>query len=115
MDRDDIQQIGMITYILYGVAVVIPPVALAGVIYAYAKRDEVSGSFVESHLTWLIRTFWLYLAVWAVGIALVLTIIGLLVAWLVFGVAVILYVFRIVKGFVVFNDGQPLPDPETIL
>ena len=31
---------------------------IIGVIVAYVKRDEAAGTWVASHLRWLIRTFW---------------------------------------------------------
>ena len=111
MNKDDIQQIGLITYILYGIAAVVPPAAIAGVIYAHVKREEVAGSFAESHMTWLIRTFWLTLVFSLVGLVLAIFLVGFLIL---FAVGV-WYIFRVVKGFVVFYEGNPMPDPEGLL
>ncbi len=110
MSKDDIQQIGLISYILYGVAAVLPPVAIAGVIYAHTKREEVAGSFAESHMTWLIRTFWLTIVFSLVGFVLALFLIGFLILF----VVGVWYVFRVVKGFVVFYEGKPIADPEAL-
>ena len=40
--------------------------SLAALIINYVKRDEVRGTWLESHVSWQIRTFWWVLA-WAVG------------------------------------------------
>ena len=51
-----------------GVVVAAPLVGLLGiigVIVAYVKRDEAQGTWVASHLRWLIRTFW-YSTLWGV-------------------------------------------------
>ncbi len=111
MSKDDIQQIGLITYILYGIAAVLPPAAIAGVIYAHVKREEVADSFAESHLTWLIRTFWLTILFSLIGLVLALFLIGFLIL---FAVGV-WYIYRVVKGFVVFYEGEPMAAPEALL
>ena len=110
MSKEDIQQVGLITYILYGIGAVLPPAAIAGVIYAYFKRDEVGGSFAESHMTWLIRTFWLTLVFGLVGVVLAIVLVGFLIL---FAVGV-WYIFRVVKGFVIFYEDKAIPDPEAM-
>ena len=40
-------------------------VGIIGLIVAYVKRDEAQGTWVASHLRWLIRTFW-YSFLWGV-------------------------------------------------
>lgn len=111
MNDDDIRQVGMISYLLYAIAAVFPPAALAGVIYVYLKRDEVAGSYVEGHMTWLIRTFWLTVIWGVIGGVLTLLLIGFVIL---FAVGV-WYIFRVVKGFVTFYEDRALPDPESYL
>ena len=62
----------LLAYALFGIAGVIalvhsgfPPIAplfgligIIAVIVCYVKRDEAAGTWVASHLRWLIRTFW---------------------------------------------------------
>ena len=111
MDRETARQIGLTAYSLYGASVLIWPVAIAGVVFAHYKKPHVAGTYVESHLEWLIRTFWLTLVFGVIGVVLALLVIGFLILF----VVGVWFVFRIVKGFVVFNDGQPLADPEAWL
>ena len=108
MDRETARQVGLTAYILYGASALIWPVAIAAVVFAHYKRPHVAGTFVESHLTWLIRTFWLTVVLGAIGFVLAIVAIGFLIMF----VVGVWYIFRIVKGFVVFNDGEPLADPE---
>lgn len=108
MARDDVQQIGLIAYLLYGVAAVFPPAAVAGVIYAHVKRDEVAGSFAESHMTWLIRTFWMTVLFGVIGYVLALVLVGFLILF----VVGVWYIFRVVKGFVAFYENQPIANPQ---
>ena len=68
----------------------------------------MAGTYIESHMTFLIRTFWLAVLFSIIGFVLAIVAIGFLILF----VVGVWYIFRIVKGFVVFNDGQPLADPE---
>jgi uncharacterized membrane protein len=52
-----------ITYGLYALGLVIIWPAAIGLVVAYVKRGDVAGSFLASHYSWLIRTFW----GWAIG------------------------------------------------
>jgi uncharacterized membrane protein len=118
---------GVLAYALYGIAAVIavasyglPLVSpltgvlgIAGVIVCYVKRSEATGTWVASHLTWLIRTFWWSL-LWAVVGWLVLFTLGLILVgipiafgiWLVAGCWVI---YRVVRGYLLFKDSQAIP------
>ena len=57
-----------VAYALYTIGLVLFWPALIGLIVAYVKRSDVAGSFLESHYSWLIRTFWW----WTVGLVLAL-------------------------------------------
>jgi uncharacterized membrane protein len=63
-----------ITYGLYALGLVMFWPAAIGLIFAYVKRGDVEPTFLASHYSWLIRTFWW----WVVGFA---AAIGCLVAW----------------------------------
>ena len=88
-------------------------IGIAGVIVAYVKRDDARGSWVESHLRWLIRTFWFSLlwAVigWVVLLVLGLILIGIPLAILIWGAASIWVLYRVIRGYLLFNDSRPIP------
>ena len=48
----------MVIYILYLAGLVIGVSGLVGIVLAYVNRGK-AGGFIESHYTWLIRTFWI--------------------------------------------------------
>ena len=106
--RDAIRETGLIAYLLYGLSIVVSPAVLAGIIFVYLKHDAVRGSYVDSHMTWLARTFWWSLAGTVVGMVLTVILIGFVIMGLVW----LWFVYRVVKGFVAFNDGQPINDPQ---
>ncbi|CAG0971203.1 hypothetical protein BURK1_01233 [Burkholderiales bacterium] len=93
-----------------------PLVALAGivgVIIAYVKRSEARGTWVASHLDWLIRTFWWSLLwsliVGAVGVVLMLVLVGFVLLPLGLAAVSIWVIYRVVRGYLAFRDSQPLP------
>ncbi len=104
--RDQIREAGIIAYLLYGISVPLGPVIFLGIIYAYAKRDGVQGTYAESHMVWLIRTFWLTLAATIIGVVTYVFLIGIVIL----GMTWLWFVYRVVKGFVIFNDGNPIAD-----
>lgn len=100
-----------ITYFLFALNIVFGLTAIAGVIIAHIKIKEVRGTVLESHYQWLIRTFWIGLAMSIVAMALmgVIVGIGLMLA------VVVWYIFRLVKGFLRINDGKPVLTPTGFL
>jgi len=89
-------------------------VGIAGVIVAYVKRDDARGTWVESHLRWLIRTFW-YSLLWGVigGIIFVLLFIvfllGPVLAFAIWAAASIWVIYRVIRGYLLFNQSKPIP------
>ncbi len=79
---------------------------LAGLLIAYLKRDTLSGTVYRSHADWLIRTFWLSLAVSLVGLLLTLVGVGVLVL---LGVAVWV-IYRLVVGALAVNERKPIAE-----
>src|SRR5438093_6317552 len=82
-------------------------IGIAGVIVAYVKRDDARGSWVASHLRWLIRTFWFSL-LWGVIGGIVLLVLGLILigiplAMLIWGAASIWVIYRVIRGYLLFN------------
>ena len=88
-------------------------IGIAGLIVAYVKRDEAQGTWVASHLRWLIRTFW-FSMLWAVIGWIVLFTLGLIlisipIAILIWAVAAIWVIYRVVRGYLEFSKSQPIP------
>ena len=76
---------------------------IVGVILAYIKRDEARGTIWESHFENAIHAFWIWFALFVVGI---------LTAWFLFGFVVIAaafvyFLYRTVKGLLAAIDSRP--------
>ena len=95
----------MAVYALQVLSVFVGITAIVGVIINYVKREDVAGTLYESHFDWQIRTFWWGLLWTAVGFILLFAFgLGLLV-WFVAGIWAL---YRVVKGFLKLNDNQPV-------
>jgi uncharacterized membrane protein len=84
--------------------------SIIAVILNYVKRGETSGTWIESHFRWQIRTFW-FGALW-VGLCLLFVLvtfgIGIVVAWLPLAFVTIWFVYRVLRGWLALGHGQPM-------
>jgi uncharacterized membrane protein len=118
---------GLLAYALFGTAAVIALVSsgfhfvaplmglvgIAGLIVAYVKRGDAQGTWVASHFTWLIRTFW-YSLFWGVVGGVVLLVLGIIligipIALLIWAVASIWVIYRVIRGYLAFKESRPIP------
>jgi uncharacterized membrane protein len=82
--------------------------SIIGVIINLVKRDEVRGTYLESHFNWQLRTFF-YALLWVVvAVLLALTIIGIPIAWIVALALGIWVLYRIVRGWLALGEGRPV-------
>ena len=83
--------------------------SIIAVILNYVKRSEVRGTWLDSHYSWQIRTFWyalLWLAIGAVAFATVIGIPVAIVLWFATGVWVL---YRIIRGWLALSSTKVLP------
>ena len=89
--------------------------SIIAVIINYVKRSDVRGTYLDSHFSWQIRTFW-----WAMLWALIIGIVGALLAIVVVGFAIwiigffvlgIWAIYRIARGWLALKDRRPMPAP----
>jgi len=85
--------------------------SLIAVILNYVKRSDVSGTFLESHFRWQIRTFWFALLWAVVALLLAVTVIGLPFAYAVAVAAGLWVLYRIVRGWLALVSEQTMPTP----
>lgn len=82
--------------------------SILAVILNYAKRNDVRGTFLESHFRWQIRTFWFALLWIVIAVVLFVTIVGIPFAWLIVVVTGIWVLYRIARGWIALNDDRPI-------
>lgn len=118
---------GVLAYALFAIAAIVslassgmpmiaPLTGLLGIIaliVCYVKRADAAGTWVASHFTWLIRTFWWSL-LWAVVGFLVLFTLGLILVGIPIAIAIwfiagLWVIYRVVRGYLLFKDSQAIP------
>lgn len=94
-------------------AALLTTIGVVGVIIAYVSRSDARGTWTESHLSWLIRTFWWSLLWATIGglilITLGLILIGIPIAFLIWIVDTLWVMYRLIRGIVLFKDSRPVP------
>lgn len=87
--------------------------SIIAVIINYVKRGEVRGTWLESHFTWQIRTFWFAL-LWAVLVAVVsgplmLVVIGFGTWAIGMGLLGLWAIYRVARGWLRLNARETMP------
>jgi uncharacterized membrane protein len=118
----------LVVYALFGAAAIIALVSsgfpliaplfgivgIIGIILAYVKRGEATGTWLASHYRWLIRTFWFSL-LWGIIGAIIFVVlffvflIGLVIGYAIWVATTIWVLYRLIRGYVLFKDSQPVP------
>lgn len=99
-----LRNLTQLVYILYALSYFTGVTAIVGIIINYVKKDDVAGTWLESHFRWQMRTFWFGL-LWAV--------IGAATFFVLIGAAILFanfcwIIYRIVKGWLNLNDNKPM-------
>ncbi|CAN5465854.1 membrane protein [soil metagenome] len=87
-------------YAMQACSFVLGITALVGVIINYVKLDDVRGTWLESHFSWQIRTFWWALLWTIVGFLTLIVFVG----FFVLTANAIWVIYRIVKGWLRLNE-----------
>ncbi len=83
--------------------------SIIAVILNYVKRSDVRGTWLDSHFSWQIRTFWFALLWLTLGAVLFVTVVGIpfaIVLWLATGIWVL---YRIIRGWLALSSQKDLP------
>jgi len=103
-DEKSPKTLTIVVYALQGLGFFNGITWIVAVIINYVKRDDVKGSWLESHFSWQIRTFWWGLLWGAIGALLMFVLVGFAV-WF---AAAVWIIYRIVKGWLYLNDNKPI-------
>ncbi len=87
--------------------------SIIAVIMNYARRSEARGTWLESHFSWQLTTFW-YAVLWGlivIGISVILMVIAIGFLTLPIGIILIgLWItYRVLRGWLALKDGRPVP------
>lgn len=100
---------GLLTPVLIVTAFLTGWPSLLAVILNYVKRSETRGTYLESHFSWQIRTFWFAVFWMVLSGLLVVTLIGIPVAFILVSIAGIWVLYRVIRGWLRLNSRQAMP------
>jgi uncharacterized membrane protein len=93
-----------VIYALYACSLITGVTFFVAIVLNYIKRDDVVGTFLESHFRWQIRTFWFSLLWGIVG----LITMPILIGFAVWCAQFIWFIYRIAKGWMRLNEDKPM-------
>jgi uncharacterized membrane protein len=105
--------IGITTAAFIATAFVFSIPSIIAVIMNYVKRDEVRGTWLDSHFSWQLRTFW-WAALWVLVVVVISTPLilllglGLLTMWLGISLVGLWILYRVLRGWLALKDGRPV-------
>lgn len=83
--------------------------SIIAIIINYVKRSDARGTYLDSHFGWQLRTFWYAVLGAIVALALVLTLIGIPLAWVLAVVVGIWVLYRLIRGWIALLEARPVP------
>jgi uncharacterized membrane protein len=83
--------------------------SILAVLLNYIKRESTRDTYLESHFRWQIRTFWFALLWLVIGAILVITIIGIPLAWILVVVIGLWVLYRMGRGVARLMNQQAMP------
>lgn len=84
--------------------------SIIAVVITYVKRGDADGTWLASHFTWQLRTFW-YGALWfglSIAFVLVTLGIGLLLVWIPLAILTIWFIYRVARGWSALSGRRPM-------
>ena len=103
--------IGISTAAFIATAFVFSIPSIIAVIMNYVKRDQVRGTWLDSHFSWQLRTFW-WAALWIAVIAVIsaplvlLFGLGLITMWIGISLVGLWILYRVIRGWLALKDGR---------
>jgi uncharacterized membrane protein len=86
--------------------------SIVAVIMTYLRRSDARGTWLESHYRWLLNTFWGAviggLLAGAATFFLLITIIGIVLAWIPLLVVGLWLSYRVIRGWLALRDRRPV-------
>ena len=83
--------------------------SLAAVVLNYWMAGEVRGTWLEAHFRWQIRTFWFTLLWLIVYGLLIITLIGIPIAWVLIFILGLWVAYRVGRGWLALKNGELPP------
>jgi uncharacterized membrane protein len=104
-DEKSLKTVVTVVYALQAAGFVTGIAWIVAIVIDYVKRDDAKGTWLESHFSWQIRTFWWGLLWGVIGAITTLIVVGFAILF----ADAIWIIYRVVKGWLNLAEGKPLP------
>ena len=82
--------------------------SIIAIIINYTKRNAVRDTYLDSHFSWQIRTFW-FAFLWMIfAVILFITVFGIALSYIITVGAGLWVSYRIIRGWLALNEGRPM-------
>ena len=105
--------IGISTAAFIATAFVFSIPSIIAVIMNYVKRNDVRGTWLDSHFSWQLRTFW-WAALWIVVVSVIsfplilLFGLGLITMWIGISLVGLWILYRVIRGWLALKDRRAI-------
>jgi uncharacterized membrane protein len=104
--------IGMFSSAFIATAFLFGLPSIIAVVMNYIRRSDANGTYLESHFSWQLRTFWFALLWVTVVFLLSLPLFFILVGFVTFPIGIFIIgvwvIYRVARGWLKLKDGQPI-------
>lgn len=100
---------GLLTPVMIVTAFLTGWPSLLAVVLNYIKRSDTRGTYLESHFSWQIRTFWYAVLLVVISGLFFVTLIGVPVAFILVSIAGLWVLYRVIRGWLRLNSRQAMP------
>lgn len=83
--------------------------SLLAIVLSYIKQSETQGTYLASHFTWQIRTFWFSFMWLMIAGILFVTLIGIPLAIFIVIIVGLWLMYRIIRGLLRLSNAQAMP------
>ena len=101
---------GMLTAALVVTAFLTGWPSIIAVIINYVKRSEARATWLGSHFSWQLRTFWFALLWLFIGAVLFTTVVGIPIAFVLWIATGIWVLYRLIRGWLALGSRKALPN-----
>lgn len=114
-DTESIKKWATMHYILHlvGIVFTVGTLTLIAVVLNYVKRDDANGTYVRSHMDYMISSWW-KMVLWTVILGAILTVITIFTLglgfflWFIIGIPAIIFAIRMILGLIKLSDSRAI-------
>jgi uncharacterized membrane protein len=114
-DTESIKKWATMHYILHlvGIVFTVGTLTLIAVVLNYVKRDDANGTYVRSHMDYMISSWW-KMILWTVILGAIMTVVTIFTLglgvflWFIVGIPAIIFAIRMILGLMKLSDSRAI-------